>query len=225
MTSPAPSPTYARSQTLTSGGFQVVCISWSRSLGCSPRTPCSECPTGANFPQVPNLREGANPSSLQCIPRLQPHYRAPTSRKSQTCGKGPTPSSLPCIPWFTIAHPPAIDTPAALCDNGPAMTAPVIELDRLSKSYRSHVKEPGLAGLAQGPGAPPQPRQPRRCAGADLLHRRGRAGGLPRPQRRRQDHHPQDALRPPPPHRRRGAGPGLHALGAPRGLPASRSPW
>ena len=37
-----------------------------------------------------------------------------------------------------------------------------------------------------------------------LLGRARRAGRLPRPQRRRQDDHPQDPLRPPPPDRRRG---------------------
>ena len=68
--------------------------------------------------------------------------------KSETCGRG-HPSSLPCIPWFTIAPPP-VDTPPALCDNGPAMNSPVIQLDALTKSYQSHVKEPGLLGSLKG---------------------------------------------------------------------------
>jgi ABC-2 type transport system ATP-binding protein len=37
-----------------------------------------------------------------------------------------------------------VDIPLPVCDNGAAM--PIIELDRLSKSYQSHVKEPGLRG-------------------------------------------------------------------------------
>src|SRR5437660_3496985 len=47
-----------------------------------------------------------------------------------------------------------------------------------------------------------------------LLHRRGRAGRLPRPQRRGQDDHPESPLRAAPSHRGPGAGGGEHAAGS-----------
>ena len=47
-------------------------------------------------------------------------------------------------PLAPSTTPPWVDIPLFLCDNALAM--PVIELDRLSKSYQSHIKELGLRG-------------------------------------------------------------------------------
>ena len=71
----------------------------------------------------------------------------------------------------------------------------MIEVRNLSKSYRVHKRAPGIAAalrsvlqaaLRDGQGG----------RGPVLPHRRGRARRLPRPERRRQDHHAEGAGRP-----------------------------
>jgi ABC-2 type transport system ATP-binding protein len=89
------------------------------------------------------------------------------------------------------------------------MVQPQITVENLSKTYRVPVRSGGLGAALKSlarrtySNVEPSARSASRSPGGD--------GRFHRPQRRRENHHPQDALRAAAPHRRRGPGGGLPA--------------
>ena len=75
---------------------------------------------------------------------------------------------------------------------------PLIDVRSLSKSYRVHKRPPGL-GAALRSVLAPEVRAGEGRRGSVVPDRRGRAGRLSRPERRREDDHAQGAGRPAPP--------------------------
>ena len=75
-----------------------------------------------------------------------------------------------------------------------AILMAIIEAEGLTKTYRVFQKKEGLLGRPARPVSPRVQGSPGRRR-RQLHDRAGRDGRLPRPQRRRQDDHAQDALR------------------------------